>query len=221
MSPLDSKAQRTSLPLDPVAKAGMEAGPSSAGWGSVWLSPKFLGAFIVGLFVVLTVHLVDFPGSVPNFRKESRGGVLLDVKPSFTEEAIYSRFEAYGETGRQNYLFRNLTVDIVLPLSLLPFLWLLMSQTVARFRSGSALRMGLLSLPIAFVIFDLAENASVVAMLANYPERLTSLAGILPWLTVIKRTASMAALFAPVVILALALLRRGSKNVRYRSNCGK
>ena len=198
----------------------MEAVSSSAGRASVWLSPKFLGAFIVGLIVVLTVHSVEFPGSVPNVRKESRGGVLLDVKPAFTEAAIYSRFEAYGETGRQNYIFRNLTVDIVLPLSLLPLLWLLMSHTVALFRLGNALRMFLLSMPIAVVIFDLAENASVVVMLANYPERLTSLASVLPYLTVIKRTAFMAALFAPGFILALALLRRGSRNSRSSLNRG-
>lgn len=210
MSHIVSKAQRASLPLNPPANAGVEALHSSAGHASVWLSSKFLGAFIVGLFVVLTVHLVEFPGSVPNFRRESRGGVLLDVKPSFNEEAIYSRLEAYGETGRQNYIIRNLTVDVVLPLALVPFLWLLMRQTVARVRLGNALRIFLLSMPIAYVIFDLAENAAVVAMLVNYPERLTSLASVLPYLTVIKRTASMFALFAPVVILTLARITYGA-----------
>lgn len=212
MSHLVSKPQRTSLPLPPPGNASLEALSSSAGRVSVWRSPKFLGAFIVGLFIVLTVHLADFPGSVPNFRRASRGGTLLDVKPSFTEEAIYSRLDAYGENGRQNYLVRNLTIDLALPLSVLPFLWLLMGHTVARFRLPHALRLFLLSMPITYVIFDLAENASVVAMLANYPERLPSLASVLPYLTVIKRTASLIALFAPIVILALALRRRGLRN---------
>jgi hypothetical protein len=211
MSHLISKAQRASLPLDPRTNGVVGNLDSSGTQASGWLRPKFLGAFLLGLFVVLSVHLVEFPGSVPDFRSKSGGGVLLDVKPSFSENAIYSRFEGYGESGRKNYVIRNLTVDIVLPLALLPFLWLLMAQAIERFPVGKAARIFLLSMPIAYVIFDLAENASVVAMLANYPERLTSLANVLPYLTVIKRGASMFALFAPVIILTLALLRRRSR----------
>jgi hypothetical protein len=208
MSHLISKAQRASLPLNAPANAAVEGPRSSATHTPGWLSAKFLAAFLLGLFVVLSVHLIEFPGSVPDFRRESGGGVLLDVKPSFSAEAIYARLESYGEGGRKNYLIRNLTVDIILPLSLLPFLGLLMGQALTRFPVGKAARLFLLSMPLAYVIFDITENASVVAILANYPERLTFLASVLPYLTVIKRTASMLALFAPVIILLLALRRR-------------
>jgi hypothetical protein len=218
MSHLISKAQRASPLLNAPAKAGVATLPSSPRRVPLWFGAKFAGAFILGLLVVLSVHLVEFPGSVPDFRRASGGGVLLDVKPSFSEEAIYTRIESYGESGRQNYLLRNVTVDIILPLTVLPFLWLLMGHAVARFQVGKIARIFLLSMPLAYVIFDLVENASVVAMLANYPERLTFLASVLPYLTVIKRAASMLALFAPVIILMLALLRRRSRGLERVEN---
>jgi hypothetical protein len=48
-----------------------------------------------------TPHSLDFSGSVPNFERLSGGGVLLDVKPSFSEEATYQRLSGYGEQGRK------------------------------------------------------------------------------------------------------------------------
>lgn len=75
---------------------------------------------------MFSVHALDFPGSVPNFRNRSGGGILLDIKPAFSEAGVYERLDSYGEEGRRIYSFRNATVDVVLPLSLLPFLFLFM-----------------------------------------------------------------------------------------------
>jgi hypothetical protein len=208
MSHIISKAQSASLSINVPATSNAAVPLSSSVPTSRRERHKFLAAFIAALLVVLTVHLLEFPGSVPNFRRESGGGELLDVKPSFSPEAIYSRLEAYGEIGRKNYMIRNVTVDVVLPFALLPFLVLLMGYAIGRFRIGNAARLFLISAPFTYVIFDLAENASVIALLANYPGRLEPLASVLPYLTLIKRAASMLALFAPVVILALAALRR-------------
>jgi len=80
-------------------------------------------AFVWAALVVFVVHFVDFPGSVPNFRDVSGGGTLLDASPAFTADGVYQRLAAHGEEGRQNYSFRNITVDILLPLSVLPFLF--------------------------------------------------------------------------------------------------
>jgi hypothetical protein len=167
-----------------------------------------LATFVLALIVALAVHLLEFPGSVPDFEKQSAGGVLLDAKPSFSEDGIYDRIEGYGERGRANYAFRNVTVDILLPLSVLPFLILLMRDSTRRLQPRRATQTLLLSLPIAYVVFDLAENASVLVLLAQYPERLTFLAAVLPYLTVVKRGASLLAIAIPLVILALVFFRR-------------
>jgi hypothetical protein len=167
----------------------------------------FATTFLWAISVVLAVHLLQFPGSVPDFERASGGEKLLDVMPSFSVEATYSRLGQYGEAGRRNYLFRNLSVDVVLPISLLPFLYLLMRRAIARLSLGRTGRALLLSIPVAYVSFDLAENASVLALLVSYPHRLTTLSAILPFLTVIKRLASMLAIFLPLLILTFARLR--------------
>ena len=108
-------------------------------------------AFVLALFaavlVVFAVHFLDFRGSVPNFVRASGGGVLLDVMPSFSEEAIHQRLADYGDEGRRNYAFRNLTVDLVLPLTVLPFLLLLMLRAINHLSLGNVVRTLLFSLP--------------------------------------------------------------------------
>ena len=167
----------------------------------------FVATFLWAISVVLVVHLLQFPGSVPDFERASGGGMLLDAMPSFSVDATYSRLEQYGEGGRRNYFFRNLSVDVILPLSLLPFLFLLMRRASSRVSLLRMARNSLLSIPFVYVGFDFAENASILVLLANYPQRLTTLSALLPFLTVIKRVASMLAIVLPVLILAFAGLR--------------
>src|SRR5207244_1419687 len=102
----------------------------------------------------------------------------------------YQRLSGYGEAGRRNYWFRNLTVDIVLPLSVLPFLFLLMRRAVTPLSRHRFIRAFLLSLPFVYMMFDLLENSAVLVLFANYPERLDLLARSLPYATMIKRAAS-------------------------------
>jgi hypothetical protein len=164
-------------------------------------------AGVSAFLVVFAVHFLDFPGSVPRFEALSRGGVLLDVSPSFTVDAIYERLSGYGEAGRQSYSFRNVTVDFLLPLSLLPFLFLLMRKAITSLRLSHFLRVSLLVVPFAYVLFDLAENAAVLVLLVNYPERLNFLARALPYVTSVKRVASLLAIFAPLLIFGARFLR--------------
>ena len=172
-------------------------------------NPKSLGlAFLVAFLVVVTVHFLDFRGSVPNFRKRSDGGTLLDIRPSFSEAEVYERLEAYGEEGRSVYSFRNVTVDAVLPLSLLPFLFLFMLEALKTLHLGRLPRALLLSLPIAYVVFDFAENAAVLVLLVRFPDRVHLLAALLPYLTMVKRTASILALVLPLAVFSFAFVQR-------------
>jgi hypothetical protein len=168
----------------------------------------FVLSVIVALLVVVTVHAVDFPGSVPNFVRASGGGTLLDVRPSFSEEATYDRLSAYGEQGRRNYAFRNRTVDVLLPLAVFPALLLAMMRAVEPFSIGRVARAMLYALPFAYLAFDLAENGAVLTMLSRYPVRMHFLAGALPYLTVIKRAASLLSLALPLLFFIVMLTRR-------------
>ena len=159
------------------------------------------------LFVVLAVHLLQFPGSVPDFDRASGGGVLLDARPTFTPDRTYERLAEYGEAGRRNYSFRNVTVDVALPLSVLPFLVLLIRKAIAPYSMGTALRALMLSIPLVYVAFDLLENATVLALLANYPDRMNALATSLPYITSIKRASSLLAIGLPLAMMGIQFVR--------------
>lgn len=165
-------------------------------------------AALVAVLVVAAVHALDFPGSVPNFVRASSGGVLLDVKPAFSEEALYQRLSSYGEEGRENYMRRNLTVDVLLPLAVLPAFLLLMLHAVKATSMRRSFRWILYSLPLIYVLFDFAENGTVLMLLAHFPARVPPAAAVLPFLTVIKRVASLLAIAVPLLILGVSLVRR-------------
>ena len=168
-------------------------------------------AVVVALVVGVGVHSVDFHGSVPEFVRLSGGGVLLDAKPAFSEDAVYERLSGYGEDGRRNYAYRNRTVDVLLPLAVFPALFLFMLHALDGFSPSRATRAVLYSIPLLYVLFDLAENAAVLTLLSAYPARLPSTAAVLPYLTVIKRLASLLSLAIPLVLFVIALVRRRSR----------
>lgn len=168
---------------------------------------RVAAAFAVAIVVFVAVHFVSFPGSVPDFRRASGGGTLLDMTPEFSEDALYARLTGYGATGRANYAFRNLTVDVLLPLALLPFLFMWMLRALDRLSAGRIARTLLLAAPLSYVVFDLLENGAVLALLANFPARMHLLSGVLPYLTIIKRSASILAIIGPVIIFGFAAIR--------------
>jgi hypothetical protein len=168
----------------------------------------FIAATAWAFLVVFAVHFLQFPGSVPDFNRASGGGVLLDTSPAFTSDAIYERLDGYGETGRSNYSFRNLTTDVLLPFSVLPFLLLLSRRAATKYSLGRIFKRFLISAPVAYVVFDLVENASVLALLTKYPERMDVLSATLPYTTLVKRAASLLALGVPLAMLGFELVRR-------------
>lgn len=153
------------------------------------------------ILIVLAVHFLIFPGSVPRFKQLSGGGVLLDIAPSFQVDKVYERLAGYGSSGRDEYTFRNLTVDIVPPLSVFPFLYLFMAKAVNSARLTRPMVLLLFSFAVGYVLFDLAENTNVLILLDRYPDRLELVAAILPYVTLVKRAASVLALAVPAALL--------------------
>lgn len=131
----------------------------------------------------------------------------MDASPAFTVDGVYQRLGEYGDEGRRNYAFRNVTVDVLLPLSVVPFLFLLMVRALKPTALGRLVRATLLALPLIYLIFDLLENTVVLVLLKNYPERLEMLAATLPYLTIIKRVASLLAIGVPLTMLGVRSVR--------------
>lgn len=119
----------------------------------------FVPALVWAVLVVLAVHFLDFPGSVPDFRQASRGGTLLDATPAFTADGVYQRVDDYGAEGRRNYSFRNVTVDILLPLSVLPFLVLLMSKGINAVADKARASLLAIAVPVLMLAFNSLRHA--------------------------------------------------------------
>ena len=92
---------------------------------------------------------------------------MLDLMFNRGEEATYEQLAAYGETGREAYLYSTLILDGIFPLAFGTFLTLLLVQLYSE-RKYSAV----ILTPLSVVITDYAENIHTAIMLRNYPERL-------------------------------------------------
>ncbi len=134
----------------------------------------------------------------------------MSASSSATE--TYERLSEMGDIGRALYMRLIVTIDIVFPLVMLAFLLIF-----ARFAAqGAELRVWasrLLALPpLLYFGLDLLENASVLAMLIEYPERLDGVASIIGALTRGKRIAMLVAFLAPVgVLVGSRVLRQTAK----------
>lgn len=160
------------------------------------MMPRNLLSVFIAVITVWAIHAGDFSGSVPRFRQES-GGELFDTKIARSSEEVFERIDGFGACGRAEYMFRNVTTDIVLPLSVLPMLVLCTRQWRDRRRSPK-LRLALGAAPFIYVFFDLVENFVVYFLIAQHPDANEALAHILPWLTIVKRIGA----FTSLAILA-------------------
>jgi hypothetical protein len=98
-------------------------------------------------------------------------------------------------------------VDLVFPVSVFVFLLLLARFVSEQARLRGVLKVALQLFPIAYVLLDFLENASVLLMLKHYPERLEFLAGAVGYLTRGKRVSMMAAMLLPVILWLVTKLR--------------
>jgi hypothetical protein len=171
---------------------------------------QFLASLVLGLGIFAAVHFLTFKGSVPHFVQVSNGEALFDTSIARSADDLHERLQRMGEAGRQEYVFRNLTTDLLLPLSLLPLLYLGTKRLRRRFSLGQAGKV-LLFLPAAYVVFDLIENSLVVALILDFPERQATLASMLPVVTMIKRLAVFSSLLALLGGLTIALGARAAR----------
>lgn len=128
--------------------------------------------------------------------------VPLDLLFYYTPETAYSMIESYGEEGRAAYRLFELTTDLAWPVVYTLTLSLVISW-LFQGRSGPAPKARILNLlPFGAWLFDLLENALIVAMLSVYPERPAMLAWAASAFTMAKwifASASFLVLLAGVI----------------------
>ena len=116
---------------------------------------------------------------------------------------MYQRLAAYGDNGREAYSRMMLSTDIVFPLSVLAFLFVLSSYSAQKMVLPRTLRWLLLALPFAYFLSDMIENVSIFTLLSDYPERHEFIGDTLGYVTVFKRVVQAAAFAMPIALFIL------------------
>ncbi len=90
----------------------------------------------------------------------------LDTRLFYNASDVLALFEALGEQGRAKLLVFSGVADMIYPLVYGSMFYLLLRKLAGPF--GSRLRL-LSYLPVATVVFDYIENASILIMLRVFP----------------------------------------------------
>jgi len=130
----------------------------------------------------------------------------LDTRLSYTPQQAYQALEAYGPAGRAQYARTILLLDIVFPVVYALLLSLLIARGLVHAFPASARIQSLALLPFAAMFFDWLENASILALLANFPRRLDGLAAAAGIFTSLKwLILALASLLAAGSLIAVRL----------------
>lgn len=121
--------------------------------------------------------------------------VPIDLSiPTWTPEQGYALLDSYGEAGRSLYRIIDLTADVVYPI-IYGFAFALLLTFLARKIAPSNKWLPYLAfLPLLAVVFDYAENATIIAMLSAYPEKLVGVAKLGGVFTLFKWVLAFAAI---------------------------
>lgn len=154
-------------------------------------------AFTIVLLTFVVTHVLPIPGGLHDLMRLTGGQAILDQQPTFSSDETYLRLEALGKDGRAMYRRILFTTDVVFPLSVLAFLFVLARFTSRKLALRSSIRGLLLTLPFAYFVPDMIENASILAMLSDFPMRHEFVASNLGYLTVTKRMSLFLAVLLP------------------------
>jgi hypothetical protein len=157
-------------------------------------------AFAVAATAFVMTHLLPVPGSVHQLMAATGGQPIFDMQPSFSVDETYARLATFGETGRAMYSRTLITTDVIFPVCVVAFLFLLGRYTATKLAAPPLTRALLMGLPLAYFALDLIENASIFALLSSYPERNELIASCLPYLTTAKRIAQAASILLPTAL---------------------
>src|SRR5690606_33470757 len=117
----------------------------------------------------------------------------------YTAAEAYAAVAAYGDAGRELYMWVELTADVIYPLVYSLFFGLTIAYSFQRLLPAHHPFQHLAVVPIAAALLDFAENACIVTMLLNYPQQFMWVGTLAGVLTVIKWIVAILALAAMVI----------------------
>lgn len=137
---------------------------------------------------------------------------MLDVRLGYSWQELIDAMDQYGASGRAIYAWASLTLDTVFPMLYAT----LVAGILYRFAPRDSWRV-LAWLPVLAGVWDLCENAQIIAMLLMYPDIAPGQVAVASFFTRVKWLFMGPAYQLPaLVVVLMALVRKLVVIVRAR-----
>lgn len=132
------------------------------------------------------------------------GAAILDLQIGYTPDDAYALLEALGSEGRQSYAMMLSTGDMLFPISYSLLFAAIAAWLLIRVAPPDHWAQKLSLIALIGGMSDIAENLSILAMIAAFPQRLESVAWFSSLIKVTK--FGSAAVGAPLIGVLAAML---------------
>lgn len=177
---------------------------TSASSASPFSGSILLGAFLVFAVVFIGTHFFEIPRSSKAVTVALNGAEIFDKKPSYSCDEVYQRISTFPPSGVYLYKQFTHTIDVLFPVSLFAFLFLLSRFVIQRNRPRKAFKVLITLLPILWFLSDMIENSVIYYLLDEFPIRHDVLAGFLGGITISKFTLLLLSILMPVSLIAFS-----------------
>ncbi len=130
-------------------------------------------------------------------------GEMIDLKLYYDLPGVQAAMLQYGPQGRAVYALASPTLDTAFPILYVTFF----CGLLYRFRPTERLWL-VAFIPVVAGVWDLCENAQIVAMLVQYPDLSAGQVAMASFFTSVKHLLSAVYELAALVFLALFVIRR-------------
>jgi hypothetical protein len=170
---------------------------------STWKKGLIFTAFFLAMYL-----LINFSGiGAAGLLKITGGANILDIEFGYSPDEAYGMLTALGGEGRHFYLTRILPLDFVFPMSYMLFYTGWMAPLLRR-AAGSARIKYLLFVPVMAMLYDWAENISIIALLRSYPGISARTANLASVFGMFKLSFTLGSILSLIILVLYNLLTR-------------
>lgn len=180
------------------------------------LRKNISGKKVLILFIAtISVYVFMLATTIPSVMQYSGGMELLDMMPGgYDTGYVMKLFHALGEPGRDNYLYRQIPVDMIYPLLFALCYPLMIAYVLIKLGKFEGRLFYLCYLPVFSGLFDYLENIGIIVMLKSYPDISTGLIQTTSIFSVCKSVSTtifFVTLIVLLIILAINKIRTAMK----------
>jgi hypothetical protein len=132
----------------------------------------------------------------------------FDLLLYYNSGQVYEMLAAYGERLRSRYIWGLFTVDLIYPFYYSIFIAMIMAALLKKVASDSRTLTVFMCLPFTVLVADLIENAMLISLLSNYPEKLPLISVLVGYVTCIKWLLFLFTMLGIVIILFAVFKQR-------------